>query len=179
MNFTQLKHRVERREALVEARIRQVGESHGRLRREWRQAWSPLRIVVAGLVTGFIAGRAEPEKVLKKLGRLGGPRTLQLVTSVAGLVGSIQTAIMAMTARDAAEAAEAAERPGDAAAPAGSGRAHAEAPAPPSRARAAPADAAAPPPAPGAAPRPDRRRPDQRWDSQPSPAEAATELSER
>ena len=65
MNFTHLKRRVERGETLVEGRIRQTTESHARLHRNWREAWTPLRIVLAGLGTGFIAGRAEPEKALK------------------------------------------------------------------------------------------------------------------
>lgn len=182
MSFSRLRQRVERGEALVEGRIRQVGECHGRLRRDWRQAWTPLRIVLAGLATGFIAGRAEPEKVLKKIGSVSGPRTLQLVTSVAGLVGSVQAAIAAMTAKDAAETAD--DAAGHAAGAAGEADpGHADTAATAGATAAAGEDVAAPDVAAGsgaeAAPQPDRRRPDQRWDSQPSPAEAATELSER
>ena len=176
MNFAQLKNRVERGETLVEGRIRQTGECHARLRRDWRQAWTPLRIVLAGLATGFIAGRAEPEKALKKLGSISGPRTLQLISSVAGLVGSVQAAIVAMTADGATGNAE---KTTDAATGADRGPSD-----PGDPVSAAPADTAArrqarPDPDPGATTRPDRRRADQRWDRQPSPAEAATELSER
>lgn len=160
MRFSQQKHRVQRSEAVLEGRILQARESHRRLQREWRQAWSPLRIVVAGLATGFIAGQAQPQRALRKLGRLSGPRTLQLVTSVAGLVGSIQAAIAAMTTRDAAGAAQSPEPEEPAAADASS-----------------PIGTAASAAGPGTAPH--RRRPDPRWDSPPPPAEAATELSER
>lgn len=186
MSFSRLRRRVERGEALLEGRIDQVGECHGRLRRDWRQAWTPLRIVLAGLATGFIAGRAEPEKVLKKIGSVSGPRTLQLVTSVAGLVGSVQAAIAAMTAKDAARTADdAAGHAAEVAGEADSG--HADTGAQPEAAAVAGEDVANPAaaagsggrPGTGGAPRPDRRRPDQRWESQPSPAEAATELSER
>ncbi|MGO1542338.1 MAG: protein sip-5 [Luteimonas sp.] len=185
MNFTQLKRQVERGETLVEGRIRQTTECHARLHRNWREAWTPLRIVLAGLATGFIAGRAEPEKALKKLGSISGPRTLQLITSMAGLVGSVQAAITAMTAKNAAETADQAA---DAAAEADRDPADPGAPAPASPAEpATPTGPAAPPMddaassgvGPEATPQGDRRRPDQRWDSQPSPAEAATELSER
>src|SRR5690554_4282723 len=175
MNFAQLRRRVERGEALVEGRIRQLGESHDRLRRDWRQAWTPLRIVLAGLATGFIAGRAEPEKALKKIAGVSGPRTLQLVTSVAGLVGSVQAAIAAMTAK---EAADTADQAADVATEAEADAEHAGAAA--AAAADQPQDAAASPGTGGeAAPRHDRRRPDQRWDSQPAPAEAATDVSER
>jgi len=175
MNFAQLRRRVERGEALVEGRIRQLGESHDRLRRDWRQAWTPLRIVLAGLATGFIAGRAEPEKALKKIAGVSGPRTLQLVTSVAGLVGSVQAAIAAMTAK---EAADTADQAADVATDAEADAEHAGA------AAAAAADepqgaAAEPGTTDETAPRPDRRRPDPRWNSQPAPAEAATDVSER
>jgi len=183
MNFAQLRRRVERGEALVEGRIRQLGESHDRLRRDWRQAWTPLRIVLAGLATGFIAGRAEPEKALKKIAGVSGPRTLQLVTSVAGLVGSVQAAIAAMTAKGAAETADdAAGQAAEAAREADPGRRTApaaEAAAPAGEEAAGTAAEPGAGPTAGATPRTDRRRPDQRWDSQPSPAEAATELSER
>lgn len=169
MNFTQLRRRVERGEALVEGRIRQAGACQERLRRDWRQAWTPLRIVLAGLATGFIAGRAEPEKLLQKIGTVSGPRTLQLVTSVAGLVGSVQAAIAAMTAKEAADTADraAADTPDPSAGP------------PPPQAAAADPRAGAPDPEAAPARHQDRRRPDPRWEQQPSPAEAATDVSER
>lgn len=180
MNFKQLQRRVERGETLVEGRLQQTRECQGRMTREWREAWTPLRIVVAGLASGLIMGRAEPEKALKQLGKLGSPRTLQLVSSMAGLVGSVQAAIAAMTAQSAAETAdEAAGTAAEASAETSADTATAtattaqQAPAGDTAAGTAPASAAE------AAPRPDRRQPEPHWDSQPSPAEAATELSER
>ena len=58
MNFKQLQRRVERGETLVEGRLQQTRECQGRMTREWREAWTPLRIVVAGLASGLIMGRA-------------------------------------------------------------------------------------------------------------------------
>ncbi|MEN1943620.1 protein sip-5 [Luteimonas sp. MJ293] len=168
MNFQHLKRRVERGEALVEGRAEQTRQSHGRMTRRWREAWTPLRIVVGGLASGFVVGRAEPEKALKKLGSLGGPRALQLVTSVVGLVGSVQAAMAAMTAKGAAETAdEAADTADDALGTAAGVDAGTATP------------AAAPAASPAGVHHADRRQPDPVWDRQPSPAEAATELSER
>lgn len=173
MSFKHLKRRVERGEALVEGRARQAGECQARLQREWRQAWTPLRIVVAGLGTGFIAGRVQPEQAIGRIGKLAGPGTMQLLTSAVGLVGSLQAAFAAMTAKGAAETAdEAAESAGQAAGQANAGatgQADADAPGAAAPAGPEPATAGTEPP----------RRRDESWDSQPSPAEAATELSER
>lgn len=175
MSFKHLKRRVERGEALVEGRVRQAGASNDRLRYQWRQAWTPLRTVVAGLGAGFITGRVAPEKIVSKLGKVGGPRAVQLIGSAVGLVGSLQAAFTAMTAKDAAETAgRAAEHAEDSAAEPD--------PAPvqtPEAAASAGAAANAGEPDPGAAGHERPRRRDQSWDSQPSPAEAATELSER
>lgn len=170
MKFSHLQRRVERGETLVEGRLQQTIESHERLQRDWRQAWTPLRILVAGLATGFITGRAEPEKALKKLGSVSGPRTLQLVTSVAGLVGSVQAAIAALAAKQAADIADDAADAADDSADQAAGAA-------PDTAGAASTDTSSATDPDTASARP--RRPDPHWDSQPSPAEAATELSER
>ena len=178
MNFKQLQRRVERGETLVEGRLQQTRECQGRMTREWREAWTPLRIVVAGLASGLIMGRAEPEKALKQLGKLGSPRTLQLVSSMAGLVGSVQAAIAAMTAQSAAETAdEAAGTTAEASAEANADATTATTAQQEPAGNTAAADA--PPSAAETAPRPDRRQPEPHRDSQPSPAEAATELSER
>ena len=171
MSFQHLKRRVERSEALVEGRVRQAGASHERLQQAWREAWTPLRIVVAGLGAGFITGRVKPEKAIGSIGKVAGPNSVRLLTSVIGLVGSLQAAFVAMTAKNAAEtaddAAQAAEHTaGQAADPAGG---HGAAPR---------SDEPAGATGEGAGTEPPRRR-DQSWDSQPPPAEAATELSER
>ncbi|NLB56855.1 MAG: protein sip-5 [Gammaproteobacteria bacterium] len=171
MSFKHLKRRVERGEALVEGRARQTGECQARLQREWRQAWTPLRIVVAGLGAGFITGRVQPEQAIGRIGKLAGPGTMQLLTSAVGLVGSLQAAFAAMKAKGAAETAdEAAESAGQAAGQANAGAT--------GQADALRAAAPAGPEPATAGPEPSRRR-DESWDSQPSPAEAATELSER
>lgn len=167
MSFDHLKRRVERGEALVEGRIRQSNECQARLKREWRAAWTPLRIVGAGLGAGLLTGRLQPEKAMSRIGKIAGPGSIQFLTSAIGLVGSLQAAFVAMTTSGAVEkAAETAdEAAGEAARTSTRARDQASA-------SAAGAGAAA-----GGVER--SRRPDQAWESQPSPAEAATEVSER
>lgn len=169
MSLAHLKRRVERAETLVEGRVQQATECQARLKRQWRDAWTPLRIVVAGLGAGLVTGSLRPEKAIGRIGRIAGPKSIQLMTSAIGLAGSLHAAMSAMGARAAAGAA--AETSEDAAHAAAAPAAHAGRPAP-----ARPADSPATAPRRQAEP---PRRHDQRWDSQPSPAEAATEVSER
>ncbi len=101
--FDVLTRRVSRSEHLLEAREQQTRGSLRQLRQAWRDGWTPGRIVVAGLVAGFLTGRAEP------LGSLTGARWLQMAGSLSGMLASLQAAAAASHAEDAADdAAEAA-----------------------------------------------------------------------
>ncbi|WP_411833098.1 protein sip-5 [Pseudoxanthomonas mexicana] len=100
MNFEQLQRRVERAETLVEGRLDRVQCQWNGLVHAWKQGWTPTRIVVAGLVSGFLAGRAEPMKAMN------GTRWLQTITSISGLVASLQANFAARQAETAAESAE-------------------------------------------------------------------------
>lgn len=195
MNFEQLRQRVERAELLADGRTRQTHASWDALKLHWRQGWTPARIVVAGLVTGFVAGKTQPQASLQRIGKLAGPQTMQIVTSLTGLMSSLQAAKAAFTAKKAAQTADdAAETADDAAdtADVAAGAAvrsqaatpgAAPAPAPTAGgASAVPGAAGAPaggteaPPA--ASPSDRARRPDPSWDVAPGAAEAATEVSE-
>ena len=177
MNFEALKSRVERAEALVDGRMDQTGERYTALKRSWREAWTPPRIIIAGLVAGFVSGRAQPRDTLQKLGRLGGPKAIQMVSSLATMLTSLQAAVAAATAEKAAntaddaaddvqQAAEAVKQDADVAAAESS----AEAPASTPAVSVDDVD--------NDLPRPDRNRPDAGFEAQPRPAEAATEISE-
>lgn len=167
MNYEQLKRRVERAEFLVDARTRQTHAAWDALRLHWREAWTPPRIIVAGLVTGFLSGRSQPQRAAKQLRAVAGPKTLQLVTSILGMTSTLQAAVAAFTAKGAAETADAAAETADDAAQAAASGATVAAGA------AAQAGAAQVPPS-------ERRRtPDPAWERAPSPAEAATDVSER
>lgn len=155
MNFERLQHRVQRAEQLVEGRAIQTQTHWRELRRIWGEAWTPGRILVAGLVSGFLAGRAEPMKSMT------GARWLQMIGSVSSLFASLQAAtaadqanVAADTASEAADTAQAVQE---------------EATGNPSSASAhqAPGEMQPPPPD----PLHDVRA--------PAPAEAATDVSER
>ncbi|VXC04285.1 conserved hypothetical protein [Luteimonas sp. 9C] len=200
MNFEGLKNRVERAETLVDGRVVQTSDRYRALRTSWRDAWTPPRILIAGLVMGFATGHLEPRRALTRLGKLGGPKSIQLISALSGLLTSVQATVAAATAEKAAETADDAAQTADAAADnvaAKTGGASAT-----QAAAAAGAAAAvqvqqtaagasqqqrsgAPAPADGpavddaaASPRTDRGRPDPVLSEQPRPAEAATELSE-
>lgn len=161
MNFEALRQRVQRAELVVAVRVEKTRSSWFTLSSVWRAGWTPLRIITVGLAGGFLAGKLEPTGLGAKV---QGARWLQMIGSVSNLVASTQAAFASMQASEAADTAEqAADKVDDAADQA------------PRQAALAPAPAPAP-----AAPRlgPERRV-DPASPSQPQPAEAATDLSER
>ena len=100
MNYKQLQRRVDIAEPRVESRGEQTRERWADLKLDWREGWTPARIIAAGLVSGFISGRAEP------LRALSGPRLLQMIGAVSGLFASVQATVAAETAQGAVDTAE-------------------------------------------------------------------------
>lgn len=156
MNFDELQAKVARAEDNLEARERQVAADLRVFGDSWRDAWTPPRLITAGLAAGFLAGWARPARAAAGIQPA---RWLQMASSLAGLAGSVHAAFAASDAQDAAEDA------GDAAAAATTG---------PAEGNGAPATSAS-----TDAPPRHRRMADPSWDTQPQPAEAATELSEK
>ena len=101
MKFERLQHRVERAEQLVEGRAMQTQAHWRTLSQVWRDSWTPGRIVIAGLVSGFLAGRAEP------LRSMNGARWLQMVGSLSSLFAADQATEAADTAQAVQEEQEA------------------------------------------------------------------------
>lgn len=91
MKLEQLQRRIARAEALLEGRERQVVFQWGAIRRIWRSAWTPGRIVVAGLGLGFASGLAAPKQALSGIaGKLSAaPELLQLIGAVSALFAAI------------------------------------------------------------------------------------------
>ena len=108
MGFDALIEKVRQAETALEAQERRVGADWRQLRGSWRALWTPGRIVLAGLATGFMVGRAEPFK------RAAGGGVLQLLTALSGMFagGSAQAAAnQAGEAADAAQDAQKAQAP--------------------------------------------------------------------
>ncbi|KAF1700888.1 hypothetical protein [Pseudoxanthomonas kaohsiungensis] len=151
MRFEVLRQRVERAETRVESCMDRAYSHRQVFREAWRRGWTPGRIVVAGLLSGFLVGRAEP------LSKVGGARWLQMLGTVSTMLASLRAAAASEEAGEAADAAA------DVAAEA-----------------AVQSGAAGPVPAAGTAPAATVAAPgDGQRVRAPSPAEAATEVSER
>jgi hypothetical protein len=108
MGFHELIDKVRQAEDALEARERQTAADWRQVKASWHALWTPGRIVLAGLASGFVVGKARP------VGRVaGGSGLLQLASMLSGLFagGSAQAA-----AQGAEEAADAADATGAAAA---------------------------------------------------------------
>lgn len=82
-SFNQLIQKVEQAEAALEAQERRVAADWRQLRASWRAGWTPGRIVIAGLASGFLIGRVEPVKGVAK-----GSSIMQMITALSGLFAS-------------------------------------------------------------------------------------------
>jgi hypothetical protein len=160
MRFEQLRLRVQRAELRVSSCTARASAHRHEFGEAWRRGWSPGRIVIAGLLSGFLVGRAEP------LSKVGGTRWLQMLGTVSTMLASLKAASVS---EDAAQTADVAA--GQAAV---ASQTAAEA-----NAQVAAGTAQPPYPAPPAAPGATARTPATPAGQAPAPAEAATELSER
>ena len=82
-SFRQLIQKVEQAEAALEARERQVAADWRQLRASWKAGWTPGRIVIAGLVSGFVIGRVEPTKAVAK-----GSTIMPMISALSGRFAS-------------------------------------------------------------------------------------------
>lgn len=101
MGFNKLIDKVTQAEHALEAHERYVGAEWRQLKSAWHEAWTPGRIVVAGLVSGFAVGRIRP------LARTTGGGFLHLMSALSGLMASGSAQVAAGEAGEAAQQAEA------------------------------------------------------------------------
>jgi hypothetical protein len=101
MRFEQLISKVRQAEDAVEMQERRVVVQLQQLKGTWREAWTPGRIIIAGLVSGFVIGRAEPMRAIGKSGGL-----MQMVSMLSGLFAGGSAQVAATEAGQAAEHAE-------------------------------------------------------------------------
>ena len=102
VGFEALIEKVRQAETALEAKERETVGRYDHTRATFRAFWTPGRIVVAGLVSGFVVGRAEPFK------RAAGGGTLQLISALGTLFAGTGAKEAAAEADDAARAVQAA-----------------------------------------------------------------------
>ena len=101
MSFDQLIHKVTQAEDALEAQERRVAADWRQLKASWRAGWTPGRIVIAGLVSGFLIGRVEPLRAVAK-----GSNAMQLITMLSSLFAGGSAQVAASEAEHAAATAE-------------------------------------------------------------------------
>lgn len=102
MSFEDLIQKVKQAEAALETSERHTASRWKELKIVWKEGWTPARIVIAGLATGFLVGRAKPLKLAS------GGGVLNLVTALSGLLASGNAQAAADEAGQAADAADSA-----------------------------------------------------------------------
>lgn len=100
MSFEALIDKVKQAEEVLEARERQASADWRQLGASWTRLWSPGRLLVAGLGSGFAIGLLEPGKRLAN-----GRGTLQMLSAVAGLFAGGSAQAAAGKAEEAADTA--------------------------------------------------------------------------
>lgn len=102
MGFHELIDKVQQAETALEARERQAAADWRQAKQSWHSLWTPGRIVIAGLASGFVIGQARP---LKRVST--GQSVLQMATALVGLFASGSAHAAAQGAEQAADAADA------------------------------------------------------------------------
>lgn len=85
MNLDSHRARVRAAERNVEAQWAQTVAHGRRTFALWRSGWTPERIVIAGLLTGFLSGRAQPLRLAGSGGLLALLRSLSGLLAASGL----------------------------------------------------------------------------------------------
>jgi hypothetical protein len=101
MGFKQLLTKVQQAEAALESRERLVADDWRHLKRTWKETWTPARVIIAGLASGFLVGRAQPLRTVARSGQF-----MQLVTMLSGLFAGGTAKVAAEEAGHAADTAE-------------------------------------------------------------------------
>lgn len=100
MSFKKLIDKVSLAEDAVEANERRVGADLRQLKGSWASLWTPGRIIIAGLASGFLIARAEPIRTVARSGGL-----LRSAGTLMSWISGLTAALVADQAGDAADAA--------------------------------------------------------------------------
>lgn len=96
MSFDESIQRVKRAELALDASTRKVMDHWQQLRQTWREAWTPGRILIAGIASGFVVGRGE-------LPTATGSGFINLVSAVSALFAVDQVGAAEEVAEDAVD----------------------------------------------------------------------------
>lgn len=102
MSFDALIQKVKQAEVALETSEQRTAARWKELKIVWKEGWTPGRIIMAGLASGFLVGRAKPLKLAS------GGGVLNLLTALSGLMASGSAQAAADGAENAAQAADAA-----------------------------------------------------------------------
>lgn len=83
VSFKQLIDKVGQAEHALEAHERLMSADWRQFKASWRAGWTPGRILIGGLVSGFAIGRIEPVRAVAKGGSI-----MQMITAISGLIAS-------------------------------------------------------------------------------------------
>ena len=100
MSFDALIQKVKQAEVALENSERRTASRWKELKIVWKEGWTPARIVIAGLASGFMVGRVKPLKLA------GSGGLLNLATALSGLLASGNARAAADEAGQAADAAD-------------------------------------------------------------------------
>lgn len=100
MSFDALIQKVKQAEIALEAQERLAAADWRQLRGSWRDLWTPGRIVLAGLASGFLTGQARAFRFS------GGGGALQLLTALSGLFAAEGAQAAANEAEEVADEAQ-------------------------------------------------------------------------
>ncbi len=99
MSFDKLIQKVRQAEVALETSERQASQRWKDLKLVWKENWTPGRIVIGGLVSGFLVGRSKPLRIAS------GGGVLNLLTALSGMMASGSAHVAAEEAGQAADAA--------------------------------------------------------------------------
>lgn len=107
-DLEQVQRRIERASQVMDGRRRQLRHNMHQVRSTWRAAWTPWRILGAGLGLGFVSGKMDPEQAASGFASrfAAAPKILQMLTALSGLLAAARAQAASDAAEQAGEAAE-------------------------------------------------------------------------
>lgn len=103
-SLAQVQRRIERAGQVMDGRRSQLRQNMQQMRSTWTAAWTPWRILGAGLGLGFVSGKLDPEQAAAGVASrfASAPKILQVLTALSGLLAATKAQVAAAQAEFAA-----------------------------------------------------------------------------